>query len=424
MDSRGQTFTRGYIRIQGDSIVDLGEGDPDSLPDEARVIDARGGIVLPGMINTHTHIGMSLFRSLADDRADRLRKILFPLEQKTVNPALVYWASLHTLVEMIQGGVTCFADMYYFEDSVAEAAELAGLRCILGETVLNQPSPDAPDPYGGLTVAESFIKRYRNHTLISPAVAPHATYTLDEEHMRACGELSVEFDTPFLIHLAEMPFEMEQFRRDLGISPVAWMDGMGLVNRRLTAAHCIFVDEDDMNRLKRGGAGVAHNMAANIKSGKGVAPVPEMLKRGLRVGLGTDGPMSGNTMDIVNQLGYVAKVHKLNRKDPTVMPAQKVVELATIGGARALHLEDITGSLEPGKRADVVVVSTDSIAMTPLHNPWSALVYGASPRDVSTVLVDGRILMEERVIPHLNHDEIRGKALELSDGIRETVQGL
>ncbi len=202
------------------------------------------------------------------------------------------------------------------------------------------------------------------------------------------------------------------------------MDGMGLVNRRLTAAHCIFIDEDDMDRLKRGDAGIAHNMAANIKSGKGVAPVPEMLERGLRVGLGTDGPMSGNTMDIINQLGYVAKVHKLIGKDPTVMPAQKVVEMATIGGARALHMEDITGSLEPGKRADVVVVSTDAVSMTPLHDPWSVLVYGASPRDVSTVLVNGRILMEERRIPHLNLDEIRGKALELSLGIRETVRGL
>jgi len=424
MDSKGLTIPKGYVRILGDAIAELGPGTPANQSEDTRIIDASGGIVMPGMVNTHTHIPMSLFRSLADDRSDRLWKILFPLEQQTVTPELVYRASLFTLVEMIQGGVTCFADMYYFEEEVAKAADQAGMRCILGETVLNQAAPDAPEPYGGLKLAEKLIEAYADHPLITPAVAPHATYTLDEKHMRDCGELSATTETPFLIHLAEMPFEMEKFRQELDMSPVAWMHSLGLINHRMTAAHCIYVDSDDMDLLRQGDAGVAHNMAANIKSGKGVAPVPEMLERSIRVGLGTDGPMSGNTMDIINQLGYVAKVHKLIRKDPTAMPARTVVELATIGGARALHMEEKIGSLEPGKKADIIIVSTDAVSMNPLHDPWSALVYGASPRDVSTVLVNGRILMEDRVIPHLNLDEIFDHARILSEGIGEVVRNL
>lgn len=408
MDPNDRSFPRGFVRIREGVIVDVGSGEPES--GESRIIDADGGVIMPGMVNGHTHIGMSLFRSLADDTADRLRRILFPLERNAVTEELVYAASMLTMVEMIQGGVTCFADMYYFENRVAEAAEEIGLRCILGETILSHPSPDAPKPYGGIEIAQRFIESYAGHPMITPAVAPHAPYSLDEDHMRTCGEISERSGTPLLTHLSEMPFEMEQFNETTDGTPVAWMNRLGLVNSRLVAAHCIHVDERDIELLAEGDAGVIHNAAANMKSGKMVAPVPDMLNRGLKVGLGTDGPMSGNTMDIINQLGYAAKIHKTIRRDPTVMPARTVVDMATIGGARALHLDHLIGSLEVGKRADVVVVATDSISMFPMHNPWSALVYGASPRDIDTVLVDGRILMEKRVLSHIDLKAVKAEA--------------
>jgi 5-methylthioadenosine/S-adenosylhomocysteine deaminase len=346
------------------------------------------------------------------------------LKRNTITEELVYAASMLTMVEMVQGGVTCFADMYYFEQRVAEAAEEIGLRCILGETILSHSSPDAPTPYGGIEIAAHFIDAYNGHSLITPAAAPHAPYSLDEEHMKICGEISERSGTPLLIHLSEMPFEMEQFRETPDGTPVAWMNRLGLVNSRLIAAHCIHVDESDIGILASGDVGVIHNAAANMKSGKAVAPVTDMLNLGLRVGLGTDGPMSGNTMDIVNQLGYVAKIHKTVRRNPTVMPARTVVEMATMGGAQALHLDHLIGSLEVGKRADVVVVATDSMSMFPMHNPWSALVYGASPRDIDTVLVDGRILMENRVLGHMNLNIVKAEAKHQCDRIAGVVRNL
>lgn len=417
MNAAGEVFSRGAVLVEGDRIlrVDSDEINRDSIPcgeEDLSVIDARGGIVMPGMVNSHTHLGMSFFRSLADDQKNRLRAVLFPLEKALVTEELVHWASLHSLVELIQGGVTTLCDMYYFEDAVARAADRAGVRAVLGETVVDFPAPDATEPYGGIGYARDFISRWKGHPLITPAVAPHAPYTLDGEHMKACHDLAAAEDVPFTLHLSEMPFEMEQFDRDFGCSPVMRMDELGVLDERVIAAHCIFTDEADRAVLKNRGVGVAHNMVANIKGAKGVAAVPEMLEEGIAVGLGSDGPMSGNTLDIISLMGYVSKVHKLRKLEPTAMPPGTVVEMATIGGARALHMEDRIGSLEPGKQADLVIMDHSAPSMFPVYDPYAALVYGASPRDVDTVLCAGRVLMRNRKIPHLDIQGIREKGLE------------
>ncbi len=421
MNAARAVIDDGAVVIRGEKILAVGPSAIAAQYSAARTIDARGGIVMPGMVNAHTHIPMTVFRGLGDDVPDRLRRFIFPLEKSFVNREVVYGGSLLGLLEMIEGGVTTFANMYYFEDEVARATKQAGLRAVLGQTILNFPSPDSPEPYGGLALAKKFIAEHRGDPLITPAFAPHAPYTVDAAHLRLIAEASAALDAPVMIHLAEMTEEMTSLRKDHNLTPVEYLDSLGLLNRRLLAAHCIFVTDTDIALLKARDAGVAHAMVANIKSAKGVAPALKMFNDGLRVGLATDGPMSGNTLDIVGQLGYVAKVHKLDRKDRNVMPAAAVVEMATLGGARALHLEDKIGSLEPGKLADLVIVDTDSTAMLPLYDVYSALVYAASPRDIRTTIVHGRILMEDRVVKTLDAPAVKAQMRVLSARINAAI---
>ena len=422
MDSINSAFEKGMVIIEDDKISYAGIENTALIPPYTKIIDAKGGIIMPGLINTHTHIGMSLFRTLADDTADRLKKYLFPLEKKFVTPELVYWASLYSLTEMIEGGTTTFADMYYFEDVVADAAIKAGVRGILGESVLNFPAPDAKEPYGGFAYTEKFIGSYSNHPLITPALAPHAPYSLDFENLKKTAALAEDWDIPILSHLAEMPFEMKQIEKEFGISPVELYSKTGLLSPRMTAAHCIYVNDKDINLLKTSGTGVAHNVAANLKGGKGVSPALKMFDMDIPIGLGTDGPMSGNTMDLINLMGYTAKIHKLNNKDRTVMPPPKVVEMATIGGARALHIDHKTGSLEKGKKADVIIVSTNSTPMFPIYDYYSALVYCASPRDVNTVIINGELVMDNRKIQTFDKNETRTEAEKLVVKIKEGLK--
>lgn len=422
MNTKKDIYDNGMVIISDDAISYAGDKRKSAIPPDCKVIDAGGGIIMPGLINTHTHIGMSLFRTLADDTADRLKKYLFPLEKKFVTPDLVYRASLYSLTEMIEGGTTTFADMYYFEDVVADATMKAGVRGILGESVLNFPAPDAKEPYGGFGYTEKFVNSYSNQPLITPALAPHAPYSLDFKNLKETANLAEEWNIPILSHLAEMPFETKQIAEEYGMSPVELYSKAGLLTPRMTAAHCIYVDDKDINILKDSGAGVAHNVAANLKGGKGISPALRMFDMGIPIGIGTDGPMSGNTMDLINLLGYTAKVHKLDNKDRTLMPPEKVVEMATIGGARALHIENKTGSLEAGKKADLIIISTDSTSMFPIYDYYSALVYCASPRDVNTVVVNGELIMEDREIKTFNKSETRSEAEKIVAKIKKGLK--
>ena len=421
MNAAREVIEDGAIIIRDSRIVAIGSSSIAKDYSAAKTIDAGGDLVFPGLINTHTHASMTVFRGLGDDVPDRLRRFIFPLEKNLIDRELVYWGALHGFVEMIEGGVTTAVDMYYFEDEVARAAKLVGIRGVLGQSILNFPTPDSPVPYGGLAYAKKFAADWANDPLITPALAPHAPYSLDAEHLRLVAKASAELNLPILMHVAEMTDEISTLRRERNQTPVEYLDSLGLLTPRLVAAHCIFVTDSDIALLKARDVGIAHNMVANIKSAKGVAPGLKMHDDGLRIGLGTDGPMSGNTLDLIGQLGYVAKLHKLDRKDRNVMPALKVVEMATLGGARALHREKDLGSLEPGKLADLIILDHNSTALVPLYDVYSTLVYAASPRDVRTTVIHGRVVMEDRKILTLNPQEVREKMRSIARRINTAI---
>lgn len=365
---------------------------------------------------------MTLFRSLGDDVNDRLHGYIFPLEKEFVSREMVYLGAELGNLEMLKGGVTTYADMYYFEDEVAKAVDQIGMRAVLGQTVIKYPQADAKTPKEGITYAENFIKKYLHHPRITPAFAPHAPYTNSTEDLQKIAKLSLFYNVPVLTHLAESKREQTEIaQRSDGLSPIAYLDKIGVLNSNLVGAHVILANENDIALLKKHDVGVAHNISANIKSAKGVAPVVEMLKQGVDVGLGTDGPMSGNTISLIDELSQVAKVHKLWNKDRSVMAAVDVIKMATIGSAKVLNLDDKIGSLEIGKLADIIVFDTKSLNMTPIYNPYSALVYSAYATDVKHSIVDGKLLMENRKALTVDERDVIKRAKEFSKKVKASL---
>lgn len=415
-------YEEGTVVIRGNKIVAVGDA---SLADDYEaedVLHVDGDIVMPGLINTHTHVSMTVFRSLADDVPDRLHRYIFPLEAKLVSRDMVRIGANLGNVEMVKGGVTTYADMYYFEDEVAKTVDAIGMRAVLGESVIKFPVADAATAEEGIEYALSFIDEYKDHPRITPAFAPHAPYTNTTEILKKVAELSLELDVPVMIHLAETEREEQEIaQRAEGLSPVAYMASIGALNENLIGAHMIFVDDDDIELARQSDMGIAHNMSANIKSAKGVSPALKMYDRGLRIGLGTDGPMSGNTLSTIDEFNQVAKVHKLVNKDRAAMPPIKVIDMATMGAARALHMEDRIGSLEVGKLADIIVVDTKSPNMVPVYSPYSALVYSANSANVRHSVVDGNVIMRDRKMLTVDEARIREEALAFTDVVRQTV---
>lgn len=424
MDGDYRVIENGSVAITGSKIAAVGGPEVAARYAARETLDAGGDIVMPGMINTHTHASMTIFRGLGDDVPDRLRRFIFPLEAMVVDAENVYQGALLGAVEMALSGATTFVDMYYFEDAVARAAKAVGMRAILGETIIGFPAPDAAEPYGGLEYARRFIAEFAGDELVIPALAPHAPYTMDKDHLEEVAAAARELGVPVLVHLSETRAEIEQIDAEFGMSPVEYLDSVGLLSDQLVAAHCIFVDADDIELLREKKVGVSHNMVSNVKAGKGVAPVLEMLAAGLDVGLGTDGPMSGNTLDMMGLLGYTAKLHKLAKLDRRVMPARDVVEMATIGGARAINLGDRIGSLEAGKLADLIIVDTDSVNMIPMYDVYSALVYAANARDVHTVVIHGRQVMRDRQVLTVDVEKIKRDVRKLTDRIAKEAAKL
>jgi 5-methylthioadenosine/S-adenosylhomocysteine deaminase len=413
MNAQREVFSPGAIVIRGDRIVAVGPATVASGFKAARTLDARGDIVMPGMINTHTHAAMSVFRGLGDDVADRLRRYIWPLEEKVVDADLVYWGALHGLVEMVEGGVTTFVDSYPHPESTARAAQKIGIRGVITYGVTDDLAP-----------ARKFAEAHRNDPLIIPAIGLHSPYGNTADQIRQAAALSKELDLRVSMHVTEMDYELAELKEKYNQTPVEYLHSLGLLSPRFLAAHCIFLTDNDIALLRANDVGVAHNMVANIKSAKGVAPVMKLRAAGVRVGLGTDGAMSGNTLDIIGQLGYVAKVHKLASHDRTVMPAVDVVEMATIGGARALHLEDRLGSLEAGKLADLIVIDTTSTSMIPLYDPYTALVYAASPRDVRTTIINGREVLRDRRLTTVDKRDVQEHVRALMNRIQSIADTL
>ncbi len=423
MNPDNTVFEHGTVVVSDGKIVAVGGPELTAKYQAKKVLDVNGDIVMPGLINTHTHGSMTVFRSLGDDVPDRLHRYIFPLENKLVSRDMVRTGANLANIEMIKGGVTTYADMYYFEDEVAKTVDKAGLRAVLGETIINFPVADAQTPEEGIAYAVRFINEYKNHPRITPAFAPHGPYTNTTENLQKIAALSEELNVPVMIHLAETDREKDEIaKRTGGKSPVQYMADIGVLNNRLLAAHVIMADDNDLNLLKKYDVGVAHNISANTKSAKGVAPVTQMLEKGIRTGLGTDGPMSSNTLTTMNELNLVGKIHKLETKNRAAMPPLTVVEMATMGSARALHMEDKIGSLETGKRADIIVVDTKAPNMVPVYSPYAALVYGANGANVRHTIVDGVILMEDRQLLTVNENEIIQDAQRFAEKVRETVR--
>ena len=419
MDEQFTVWRPGAVAITGNAIAAVGD-----LGDEfhgAETIDCGGRVVMPGLVNAHTHAPMALLRGLADDlRLDVwLMGYMMPVEREFVTPAFVALGTKLACAEMIRAGTTCFADMYYFEEAVAEAAAAAGLRALCAQTVLKFPSPDAASYEDSLARARDFITRWKNHPLVVPAPAPHAPYTCTVEILRACAELAAEFDVPLHTHLAETAFEVEQSRREHGMPVVPWVGKQRLFDARVLAAHCVHVDEGEMRALKNARAGVAHNPSSNLKLGSGVARAAKMLELGIPVGIGTDGAASNNDLDMFEEMRLAALLAKGTSGDPTALPARQAVAMATSIGARATHFGALTGSLEPGKRADLIVVDLEQTHALPRFDRepqavYSQLVYAAKSTDVVDVLCDGRWLMRSRRLLTLDEDALGAEARALA----------
>lgn len=410
MNDRMETYPDGYVLVENQVIREAGAGECHENCDT--VIDAKGGIVMPGMVNTHCHVSMVPFRSMGDDCPDRLRRFLFPLELEAMTPELVYTGARYGICEMLLSGVTTFADMYYFEDMVAKACEELGIRGYLGETVIDQETCDSKTPYGGLTYGETFIKNWKGHRLITPMIAPHGTSTNSPEMLQKACELATTHDVPWTMHVSEMDYEMAHFRENYQQTPVEFLYSQGLLDERLIAAHCIHLTERDMELMAEAGAKVSHCIGSNTKAGKGVAPVKELLAHRIPVGFGTDGPSSGNTLDLFTQFRLFASFQKTWNRDRSLFPAAEIVRIGTMGGAAVLGAEKTIGSIEVGKRADLVIMDPDKVQMFPSYNPYSLLVYSANPSVVDTVFVDGRILVRHGALTCVDLGQVRAELME------------
>ena len=376
------------------------------------MIDATGKVVIPGLINGHTHIPMTLFRGLADDMDlnEWLTKYIFPAEARNVTEDFVRAGTQLGLAEMIRGGTTTYCDMYYFEDAVADETERAGVRGVLGETIIDFPVADNKTNAEAMAYTERYVKKWKGNRLITPAIAPHAPYTVSEEHLRAIRAFSNRTGAPIVIHVAETKKEVADITRDHGASPVTYLDRIGFLNDRVIAAHMVYPTEDELAILKRLNVGIVHNPQSNMKLASGVAPVPQMLAADMSLGLGTDGAASNNDLNMWEEMDTAAKLHKVFTGDPRVVSAEQAFEMATIRGARALHMEHEIGSIERGKRADIVIVDQDSLNQTPFYNIYSDLVYSTKAADVRTVIIEGRVVMRDRRLQTLDENAIKQRA--------------
>jgi 5-methylthioadenosine/S-adenosylhomocysteine deaminase len=425
MDARRRVIDDGAVVVQGDSIVAVGtSAEIIAQYDAAKIVDARGAIIMPGLINGHAHAAMSLFRGIADDLSldDWLKKYIFPAEARNVTEDFVVWGTRLGILEMMRGGITTYADMYYFEDAVARVTKEAGMRGVLGETIIDFPAPDNKTVPQALEYTQKFIDHWKGDALIVAAAAPHSIYTCSAKTLQDAAALARRNHAPILIHIAEAPFELQQSREKYGITPVGYLAREGILGPDVVGAHCVWVDQADIATLVQFGVGCINNPSSNMKTAAGVMPVVHMLAAGEAIGLATDGAASNNNQDLFEEMDLAAKLQKITRMDSRALPAEQVVEMATIGGARAIHLEKLIGSLEAGKKADLILVDTTAPHATPMYNVYSQLVYALKATDVRTVVIGGKVVMEDRRMLTLDEGAILAKANEYKKQIERSLE--
>ena len=425
MDSPRNIYQDGSVAVRGDSIVAVGpRADIEGRYQGAQVIDARSALVLPGFINGHTHVPMTLFRGLHDDVSlnDWLYKYIFPAEAKNVNEEFVRWGTRLGAVEQIRAGVTTFADMYYFEDAIAEETKAAGMRGVLGETFIDFPAPDNKSEAEMLAYTERFLRRWQGDPLIHAAAAPHSIYTCSKKTLQDAAALARKYHAPILIHVAEMKKEWEDSEKANGMSPVAYLEKIGVLGPDVVAAHCIFVDEADRKLLAERGTGCVHNPSSNMMIASGVAPVPAMRTAGVAVGLGTDGPAgSNNDLDLMEEIDLAAKLAKISNMDPLALNAKAVVEMATIDGARAIHLEKEIGSLEAGKKADIILIGLNRPHAVPMYDIYAQIAYSLKGSDVATVIIGGKAVMQNHLVLTVDERTAMDKAREFGKSVKASL---
>ena len=424
IDGTNRVIAPGAIAIDGRDIVAVDA--PAAIAQRfssTDTIDAAGDVVLPGLINTHTHAPMVLYRGLADDLAlmEWLQKYIFPAEAKTVTPEFVRAGTRLAALEMIQSGTTAYADMYYFEEEIAKATREAGIRGVLGQTIIQFPVPDAKTPADGIARATAFIQQWKNDDLIVPAIAPHSMYTLDTATLKTIRATADREQAPVIVHLAETRDEIKVARDKYKATPTQFLESIGFWGPRTLAAHGVHLTPADIRILARRRVAVSHNPESNMKLASGTAPVPDMQTAGVVVGLGTDGAASNNDLDMFEAMRQAAFLHKLQRNDPRALPAATALRMATIDGARAIGMDKMLGSLEPGKRADLIVVSMRGARQTPIYDPISHLVYVSRGDDVRTTIVNGKVLMRDRRVTTLDERAVLDEAVAYASKVRSAV---
>ena len=418
MDDQWTTYENGYVLTEDGQILEVGSG---KMPEADRVVDCRGGILLPGFVNLHCHASMVPFRTMGDDCPDRLRRFLFPLENEALTPELVYLGAKYGIGEMLLSGTTTFVDMYYFEDEVARACLETGMRGFLGETVISQKTPDSENDVEGLKLTEAFLRKYADSDRIRPIVAPHGTTTVSEDALRACEALSEKYGALLTLHASEMDYEIAHFL-EMGTTPMAYLERLGLLSDRFLAAHCIHLMEEDLTMMAMRRVRIAHCIGSNTKAGKGIAPIRDAVALGIPFGFGTDGPSSGNTLSIFDQMRLFAVTQKTYYHDRSLFPAREIVRAATRGGAECLHMEHKLGQIAPGFAADLQVVSTDAAQMFPLYNPYSALVYSANASDVDCVMADGKLVVEHHELTQWSLPALREELRQAMSGFYQAAE--
>ncbi len=425
VDKSDTRIPEGALAIKGDEIVALGKSSELLNNSHAkRIIDASGCLVMPGLINAHTHAAMTCFRGIADDMElmDWLNNYIFPAESKNVDPELAYWGSLLACAEMIKSGTTTFCDMYIFEDETARAAHEAGMRCLLGEVFFDFPSPNIKSPEEGLRYTRMLFEKWADDPLVNIVVEPHALYTCSSDLLKKSKILADEYQAPLATHLLENKGELLQLNEKLGKRATRFLEELGLLDERFFAFHCVTMDEEDIRIFADHGCKVVHNPESNMKLASGVAPISSMLDHGICVGLGTDGCASNNNLDMFQEMDTAAKLEKVVRFDPTVMSAATVTRMATCNGAKVLGMENLVGSLETGKKADVIIIDCNKPHLTPMYNEYSHLVYAVNGSDVDTVIINGTLVMEKRALLTIDETLCMSRVRKIADRIKKNME--